>query len=72
MVELPEGVRVVSRLTESDPAASPPASRWSSVVVPLHQDADGNEVVTYAFAPTPASASASAAATAAESDRVGS
>ena len=29
VVELPEGVRVITRLTESDPAPSPRARRWS-------------------------------------------
>ncbi|HXN61362.1 MAG TPA: OB-fold domain-containing protein [Acidimicrobiales bacterium] len=72
VVELPEGVRVIGRLTESDPAALSAGQPMELRVVLLHQDADGNDVVTYAFAPTPASASASAAATAAESDRVGS
>ena len=51
VVELPEGVRVVSRLTEADPAALRAGQFMELVVVPLHVDDDGNEVVTYAFAP---------------------
>jgi uncharacterized OB-fold protein len=52
IVELPEGVRVITRLTESDPGALVAGLPMELRVVPLHTDADGNEVVTYAFAPT--------------------
>jgi uncharacterized OB-fold protein len=55
VVELPEGVRVIGRLTESNPSALSAGQPMELRVVPLHQDADGNEVVTYAFAPTSAS-----------------
>jgi uncharacterized OB-fold protein len=51
VVELPEGVRVVTRLTEPDPAALRVGQPMELVVVALHEDDDGNEVVTYAFAP---------------------
>ena len=51
VVELPEGVRVISRLTESDPGALVAGQPMELRVVPLHTDADGNDVVTYAFAP---------------------
>ena len=51
VVELPEGVRVITRLTESDPASLREGQPMELRVVPLHQDADGNDVVTYAFAP---------------------
>jgi uncharacterized protein len=51
VVELPEGIRVIARLTECDPAALAAGQAMALRVVPLHQDADGNEVVTYAFAP---------------------
>ncbi len=51
VVELPEGVRVITRLTESDPASLREDQPMELRVVPLHQDADGNDVVTYAFAP---------------------
>jgi uncharacterized OB-fold protein len=51
IVELPEGVRVISRLTESDPGALTEGQPMELRIVPLHQDEDGNDVVTYAFAP---------------------
>ena len=51
VVELPEGLRVVTRLTEPDPTALGFGQPMELVVVPLHHDDDGNEVVTYAFRP---------------------
>jgi len=51
VVELPEGVRVIGRLTESDPGALAEGRAMELRVVPLHRDAEGNDVVTYAFAP---------------------
>ena len=48
VVELPEGVRVITRLTESDPAALVEGQPMELRIVPLHRD-----VVTYAFAPVP-------------------
>jgi uncharacterized OB-fold protein len=51
VVELPEGVRVITRLTESDPHALAPGEAMELRVVPLHGDPEGNDVVTYAFAP---------------------
>ena len=53
VVELPEGVRVITRLTEGDPAALSDGQAMELRVVPLHRDEDGNDVVTYAFAPAP-------------------
>ena len=41
IVELPEGVRVITRLTESDPAALHLGQAMELRVVPLHTDADG-------------------------------
>lgn len=46
IVELPEGVRVITRLTESDPSALHAGQAMECHVVTLHHD-----VVTYAFAP---------------------
>jgi uncharacterized protein len=46
VVELPEGVRVITRLTESDPGALASGQPMELRVVTLHDD-----VVTYAFAP---------------------
>ena len=51
VVELPEGVRVITRLTESDPGALALGQLMKLRIVPLHADEDGNDVVTYAFAP---------------------
>ena len=53
VVELPEGVRVVGRLTEADPARLQTGQPMAVAVVPLHVDDEGREVVTYAFAPVP-------------------
>jgi uncharacterized OB-fold protein len=54
VVELPEGIRVITQLTVSDPAALALGQAMELRVVPLHTDADGNEVVTYSFAPVDA------------------
>jgi uncharacterized OB-fold protein len=51
IVELPEGVRVISRLTESDPSALHAGQPMECRAVRLHTDAEGNDVMTYAFAP---------------------
>ncbi len=51
VVELPEGVRVIARLTESDPAALAAGQPVALRIVTLHRDDEGNDVVTYAFAP---------------------
>ena len=51
VVELPEGIRVISRLTEGDPEALRAGQPMELHVVPLTLNADGNEVVTFAFAP---------------------
>ncbi len=51
VVELPEGLRVVSRLTEPDPTRLAAGQPMHMVVVPVRVDDDGHEVTTYAFAP---------------------
>jgi uncharacterized protein len=51
VVELPEGVRVVARLTEADPGRLAPGLPMRLVVVPIGVDDEGHQVVTYAFAP---------------------
>jgi uncharacterized OB-fold protein len=51
VVELPEGIRIITRLSTSDPAALAPGQAMELHIVPLHVDADGNDVVSYAFAP---------------------
>jgi uncharacterized OB-fold protein len=49
VVELPDGIRVIGRLTESNPAALGADQEMELHVVPLCSDDDGNDVVTYAF-----------------------
>lgn len=51
VVELPEGLRVITRLTEADPARLEFGMPMRLVVAPLHTDDDGAQVVTYAFTP---------------------
>lgn len=51
VVELPEGLRVITRLTESDPAALHEGQPMEFRLVPLQRDAEGNDVMTYAYAP---------------------
>lgn len=51
VVELPEGIRVVTRLTEADPDRLRPGQAMHLVVVPLHHTDEGGVVTTYAFAP---------------------
>ena len=51
VVEFPEGIRVIGRLTESNPAALVSDQEMELEVVPLCTDDDGNDVVTYAFSP---------------------
>ena len=50
-VELPGQVKVESRLTEADPAKLKIGMEMELTLVPLTTDADGNEVVTFAFRP---------------------
>ncbi len=51
VVELPEGIRVVTRLTQTDPARLSAGEPMALVLVPVRVDDDGHRVVTYAFAP---------------------
>jgi uncharacterized protein len=51
VVELPVGLRVVTRLTEADPGRLHDGQPMHLVIEPLYQDEDGRRVVTYAFAP---------------------
>ena len=55
VVELPEGIRVITRLTEGDPSALVSGQAMALRIVALHTDADGRDVVTFAFAPVEAS-----------------
>ncbi|MBV8979786.1 MAG: OB-fold domain-containing protein [Acidimicrobiia bacterium] len=49
VVELPEGLRVITRLAESDPSALTFGQAVTLQLVRLHSDDDGNDVVTWAF-----------------------
>ncbi len=51
VVELPEGIRVITRLTEANPGALAAGQPMELRIVPLHVDGDGNDVVTFAFSP---------------------
>jgi uncharacterized OB-fold protein len=51
VVELVEGLRVVTRLTEADPGKLHFGQPMRLVADPLHTDDDGATVVTWAFAP---------------------
>ncbi|MDH4168817.1 MAG: OB-fold domain-containing protein [Acidimicrobiia bacterium] len=54
-VELAGQVKVEARLTESDPDRLEIGMEMELVTVPLCTDEDGNDVVTFAFAPVGAS-----------------
>lgn len=68
VVELSDGLRVIGRLTEADPAALHEGQPMEVVPEVLGTDDDGNELVTWAFAPVAEDAEAAAAA---EAVRVG-
>jgi uncharacterized protein len=51
VVDLPEGLRVMTRLTEPDPARMSSGQAVRLVVEPVSLDDEGRPVVTYAFAP---------------------
>lgn len=54
IVEVDGGLRIVTRLTESDPSRLRPAQPMRLVVEPLFADDDGTPVLSYAFRPEPA------------------
>jgi uncharacterized OB-fold protein len=51
VVELPEGLRVISRIEEADPGRLSFGAPVRFALAPVHTDEDGTEVVTYTFAP---------------------
>jgi uncharacterized OB-fold protein len=51
VVQLTDGLRVVSRLTESDLTRLRPGMPMRLVIGPLHRDDEGRDVISYAFAP---------------------
>ncbi len=50
-MQLGDEVRVESRLTESDPEHLRIGMELELVVVPFRTEADGTEIMTFAFAP---------------------
>jgi uncharacterized OB-fold protein len=52
LVQLDDVVRVESRLTESDPQKLDFGMEVVLRIVPFYVDKEGNEVMTFAFAPT--------------------
>jgi uncharacterized OB-fold protein len=51
-IELPGEVKVEARITENDPAKLRNGLDVELVLIPFRTDEDGNEVLTFAFAPT--------------------
>jgi uncharacterized OB-fold protein len=49
VVELPEGLRVITRLVEADPNRLQFGQDVRLAIVPLHTDDDGRTVLTWAF-----------------------
>jgi len=49
VVELPEGIRVLTRLTEADPSQLTFGQPVCMQLVALHTDGDGRDVLTWAF-----------------------
>src|SRR5262245_24542722 len=52
LVQLDDVVRVEARLTENDPAKLAFGMEVELQVIPFYTDADGDDIVTFAFAPT--------------------
>jgi uncharacterized OB-fold protein len=55
VVELPEGLRVITRVEQADPARLSFGMPVRFALAPLHTDDDGKQVVTYTFAPADSS-----------------
>ena len=51
VVELPEGLQIIARLTETDAARLAFGAPMRLTFVPLHVDDEGRQVISYAFAP---------------------
>jgi uncharacterized OB-fold protein len=51
VIELPEGIRVISRVEEPDPARLTFGMPVRFATAPLHTDDDGTTVLTYTFVP---------------------
>lgn len=55
VVELPEGLRVITRVEQPDPARLSFGMPVRFALAPLHTDDDGTQVVTYTFVPADSS-----------------
>ena len=51
-MQLDDVVRVEARLTENDPAKLDFGMEVELQIIPFYTDEDGDEIVTFAFAPT--------------------
>ena len=51
VVELPERIRVITRISEPEPSRLRRGQTMRLEIVPLHEDEDGRPVVTYSFGP---------------------
>ncbi|MDT5409816.1 MAG: uncharacterized protein QOG14_2036 [Mycobacterium sp.] len=51
LVQLGDVIRVEGRLTENDPAKLEFGQQVELIMIPFTTDADGNEIVTFAFQP---------------------
>src|SRR5262245_53648797 len=60
LVQLDDVVRVEARLTENDPAKLDFGQPVELRILPLYTDREGDEVLTFAFAPTAAASPANA------------
>jgi uncharacterized OB-fold protein len=56
-IELPGGVRVEGRLTENDPSKLAIGMAMEVVFYPFREEADGTEIINFAFRPVAESAS---------------
>ena len=50
-IELPEGIRVESRLTENDPDKLEIGMEMELIIEKIADDTEGNELMTFAFRP---------------------
>jgi uncharacterized OB-fold protein len=50
-VDLPEGVRIFTPITDVDPSALQIGMELELVIAPLRQDTEGNDIVGYKFRP---------------------
>jgi uncharacterized OB-fold protein len=51
MVDMPEGLRVLARISADDPEAVQPGAEVELVLERLYLDENGDEVITWKFRP---------------------